>query len=65
MRSEWKVYSVPIPTEKGYITRWGVYRLKDVDKINHSGNRETAGKLFDNYKDAEQLARLMNSKEGC
>ena len=39
MKSEWKVTSNPINGK----TMYAVYRLKDINAVDHSGNREFAG----------------------
>ena len=63
MKSEWRVYSNPIPTDKGLKIYYGVYRLKDVDKIDEGGNRETSGNMCETYLEARARADYMNSKE--
>ncbi len=42
MRSKWKVSSQFIGDEKVF----QVYRLKDISKVDHSGNREYAGEVI-------------------
>lgn len=59
MKSEWRVSSNPIgPGEFLYC----VYRIRDIEKVDHSGNRE----IFDSYisRDiAEMKASELNRKE--
>ncbi len=42
---------------------YGVYRLRDVNEIDHSGNRETRGGWYEHRKEAEALARRLNTEE--
>ena len=63
MKSEWKVSANPISTENGYEYIYQVYRIRDTDAIDHSGNRET----FDSYsvrEIAEMKADELNRREG-
>ena len=57
--SEWKVSSNRI-AEK---TFYQVYRLSDVNEVDHSGNRETRGGLYESRIDAERLAAVLNEEE--
>lgn len=59
--SEWKVSSNPI----GEKTFYGVYRIRDINEVDHSGNRETRGGWYENRIDAEKLAKLLNEEEAC
>ena len=56
--SEWRVSTNPI-AEK---TFYGVYRIRDIDAPDHSGNRETRG-YYETRREAEKLARLLNEEE--
>lgn len=57
--SEWKVTSNPF----GGKTWYGVYRIRDIDQIDHSGNREYSGGYFERRTDAEDLAELLNKED--
>ena len=59
MMSEWRVYSTILAGHKEY----GVYRLRDKDQIDHSGNRETYGEMFTKRVDAQKAADKLNSQE--
>lgn len=59
MKSEWKVTSNPI---NGH-TMYGVYRLLDTSKVDHSGNREIGSVYMESRDDAEQLAARLNQEE--
>ena len=52
MKSEWRVTVNMIGSEKKY----GVYRLRDVDEVDHSGNREDIGRWFDEREIAQVYA---------
>lgn len=56
--SEWRVSSNPIAGRMFY----GVYRLRDVDEIDHSGNRETRGGWYETREEAERLAETLNEE---
>ena len=56
MMSEWRVTSNLIAGEKYY----SCYRLKDVDAVDHSGNREDVGKWYDTKEDAQAVADELN-----
>lgn len=56
--SPWRVSTNPVAGKKFY----QVYRIIDVDQIEHSGNRETRGGLYESRQDAEKLAALLNSE---
>lgn len=56
--SEWKVSSNPVAGK----TFYQVYRVRDIDAVNHSGNRETRG-LYESYEDAKKLADTLNAEE--
>lgn len=55
--SEWRVTSNSIAGTMLY----GVYRLRDKDAIDHSGNREMRGGWWDSRHDAERLAEVLNN----
>ena len=59
MKSEWRVTANPIGGQMMY----GVYRLRDKDALDHSGNRESLGRWFDDRALAEDVARIMNEEE--
>mgnify|MGYP000268483184 FL=1 len=40
-----------------------VYRIKDMRKVDHSGNREYAGGLLHDEREAMKLAAKMNEEE--
>ena len=56
MKSEWRVTSNLIAGEKYY----SCYRLKDVDAVDHSGNREELGKWYDTKEEAQAVADELN-----
>lgn len=56
MKSEWRVTSNIIDGRKMY----GVYRLYDRQKIDHSGNREELDRWFDDRELAEDICRILN-----
>lgn len=58
MKSEWRVCTTPVGEKIVY----GVYRLKDVSEIQHSGNMEIHG-YYDEESDAEAEAVKLN--ENC
>lgn len=58
MKSEWRVSSNIINDEKKYI----VYRIKDIHKVDHSGNREYAGEYVSDKNTALELADSLNKK---
>jgi hypothetical protein len=59
MRSKWKVSSQFIGDEKVF----QVYRLKDISKVDHSGNREYAGEVIYDQNAAYAIAEGLNSGE--
>lgn len=59
MKSEWKVTSNMIDGKKIY----GVYRTRDVNEVDHSGNRETRGGYMVNREEAAALAEILNREE--
>ena len=64
MKSEWRVTTNYIATDEGRVPMYSVYRLRDVDATDHSGNREMVCKWYEDEKQAEELARIMNEEEG-
>ena len=59
MKSPWKVSSNMIGTEKVY----QVYRLYDVQEIDHSGNREVDPIIHEDENDAIERCRELNDLE--
>lgn len=57
--SEWRISTNVVAGRKFY----QVYRIKDLSEPDHSGNRETRGGLYESRRDAEALARRLNSEE--
>jgi len=43
--------------------QYAVYRLRDVSKVNHSGNRESGSTYMDSKEEAERIAAELNAKE--
>ena len=58
MKSEWRVLSNYINGEFQY----GVYRLRDKQKVLHSGNMEVVG-YYDSEEEAEKEAARLNDVE--
>ena len=58
MKSEWKVAHQYAGGEK-FIR---VYRLYDVQKIDHSGNREYVPHIFDTDEEAKDYANNLNKE---
>ena len=58
MKSAWKISSQYLCGRKVY----QVYRIKDVNAVDHSGNREYAGKLTDDEVAALALAEQLNKE---
>ena len=56
--SEWRVSSNPVAGK----TFYQVYRIRNVNGIDHSGNRETRGGLYESRMDAEKLAATLNEE---
>ena len=59
MKSEWRISSQYLGGRKVY----QVYRIKDMRIVDHSGNREYAGKLTDDEAVAMALAEKLNREE--
>lgn len=62
MKSEWRVTTNYIATDEGRVPMYGVYRLRDVDATDHSGNREMAGRWYEDRELAEDVCRIMNEE---
>ena len=56
---EWRVSTNFFGCAKKYI----VYRIRDIDKIDHSWNREYRGPYRENYDEAKALADKLNEEE--
>ncbi len=59
MKSEWRITSNIINDKKMY----AVYRLRDVNEVDHSGNREFAGGYIESRTTAQTVANLLNIEE--
>ena len=59
MKSAWKVTSNSINGKKVY----GVYRIRDVAEVDHSGNREMFGGYMDHRYEAIIIAEKLNDAE--
>ena len=59
MKSEWKISSQYIGNEKYY----QVYRIKDMRRVDHSGNREDAGRMTSDEHEAMALVEKLNREE--
>ena len=59
MRSEWRITSQYFGESK----IWQVYRLRDIDAVDHSGNREFAEGIFETREEAAELAERLNAEE--
>lgn len=59
MKSKWKVSSQYIAGEAIY----QVYRQRDVSKVDHSGNREYYGRIFESARAAREFADKLNGEE--
>ena len=58
MKSEWKISSMYLCGKKVY----QVYRIKDMRAVDHSGNREYAGGLLHDEREAAALADKLNAE---
>lgn len=56
--SEWRVSSMWLGKKKYY----QVYRIKDMTRVDHSGNREYKGGLMEDEFKAISLAKRLNAK---
>lgn len=59
MKSEWRAQKTPV--EYGFV--YQIYRIRDVNAVDHSGNREYSDRVFDDPDLAEDVARIMNEGE--
>ena len=59
MKSEWKVTSNMIDGKKIY----GVYRTRDINGVDHSGNREMHGGYMDSREEALAIAERLNRED--
>jgi hypothetical protein len=59
MKGPWKVTSQVIGDRKKY----AVYRLIDINEVDHSGNREFAGEYIDDRHIAESVATSLNQMD--
>ena len=59
MKSPWRVTSQVIGGDKVY----AVYRLLDVNAIDHSGNREFGSRYMEDREAVERIARELNKAE--
>lgn len=57
--SEWRVASNSIDGNKIY----AAYRLRNINEVDHSGNREYAGGWTSNREAAQIVADQLNQKE--
>ncbi len=57
--SAWKISTNVVAGKKFY----QVYRIIDINEVDHSGNRETRGGFYESRLDAEALARRLNTEE--
>lgn len=57
--SEWKISTNIVAGKEFY----QVYRVIDVNEVDHSGNRETRGGFYERLRDAQKLARHLNTEE--
>lgn len=58
MNGKWKVTSNYINDQKLY----AVYRLINVEEVDHSGNREMATDYMENRQEAESIAENLNEE---
>ena len=56
--SLWRITTREVAGKKFY----QVYRLIDKNRVDVEGNRETRGGYYEHYRDAEALARLLNTE---
>ena len=59
VKSKWKISSQYLCGRKVY----QVYRIKDMKKVDHSGNREYKGGLMEDEFKAMALANKLNAEE--
>ena len=60
MKSEWRVTSSYVPGGGRY---YQVYRLRDKSEVDHSGNREFSGSIYESKDEAQRLADKLNARE--
>ncbi len=60
MKSVWKVSSNWVGDRKVF----AVYRLRDINTVDHSGNRELYGDYIDSKEDALTIANELNAAGG-
>lgn len=65
MKSEWRVTTNHFVSDEGRVPMYGIYRLRDVNAVDHSGNREELGRWFEDKELAEDVCRVMNEEEGA
>jgi hypothetical protein len=58
MKSDWRVTTNILDGKEMY----GVYRLLDVNEVDHSGNREMSGKYLSCREAAEFVADKLNAE---
>lgn len=58
MKSEWRVTANPV----GGKILYGVYRLRDINAVDHSGNREHHGEYTEDKEKAKKIAEDLNQK---
>lgn len=56
--SEWRVTSNPVGGKMWY----AVYRIRDIEEVDHSGNRQYYGGYIEDKSEAEELARWLNEE---
>ena len=59
MTSAWKVSSNPIVG----VMKYQAFRIKDVNAVDYSGNREYAGGWFTDKDEAQKIADKLNKEE--
>jgi len=59
MKSEWRVSSNFINDVKMYI----VYRIRNTEEVDHSGNRENHGEYTEDRQEAVAVADRLNAEE--
>lgn len=57
MKGKWKVTANPIGDEVMY----AVYRLRNVNAVDHSGNREFATSYMESVEEAMKMAAELNT----
>ena len=60
MKGKWKVTS----NYNGETKYYQVYRLRDINEVDHSGNREKGSGIIDGKEEAIKVASWLNEKEG-